>query len=386
MIAFVQPFGLNDPGGGSRILRALVAEAPMPYVSICTRPDPPAQLHRHEVHLSVRPHLGRIESTRLAQYIQAWRLERLLAHRFRRALRTLLQEKGVQVVHAIPHGLDFWNAFEVARSIGAGYVLNVHDDLEYNIGHRAYYEDAAWRLAAAWRSADHRFVISQAMATAYADRFAERPSDVVTDGLTESQIAPEPRSGTATKALYFMGAMHLTYHPNVAVVMNALAESPRVDERHFIFRGSACPVESERVDVEERPFANEETLRHDFDDAGVLYFPLPFGPENASFVKYSLSTKLVTYLGSGVPILYHGPREAAAAQLLAKHEAAVIVDSLQPAAVRQGLAEVRTRGRAIAQNALALGRAAFRLEDQLAVFWGAVERVRSDADTSFPAP
>ena len=25
------------------------------------------------------------------------------------------------------------------------------------------------------------------------------------------------------------------------------------------------------------------------------------------FVRFSLSTKLVTYLGSGLPIIYHGP-------------------------------------------------------------------------------
>ena len=385
MIAFVQPFGLNDPGGGSRILRALIAEAPVPFLSVCTRPDPPARSHAREVHLPVRPHLGRIESTRLAQYIQAWRLEIILAHRFRRALRMLFQERGVEVVHAIPHGMDFWNAFEVARSLGAGYVLNLHDDLEYNIGQRAYYDDAVWRLAAAWRSADHRFVISDAMAESYQRRFAELPCDVVTDGLTEDQIVASPRSGIASKALYFMGAMHLTYHSNVAAVMEALAESSRAEERHFIFRGSACPVEAGSVHVEERPFADEKTLRRDFDDAGVLYFPLPFGPENASFVQYSLSTKLVTYLGSGVPILYHGPREAAAAKLLEAHDAAVIVDSLDPAAVREGLQEVRKRGRIVAQQALALGRAQFRMEDQHATFWGAVERVRSDVDISHSA-
>jgi hypothetical protein len=292
----------------------------------------------------------------------------------------------VEVVHAIPHGMDFWNALEVARSVGAGYVLNVHDDLEYNIGQRAYYEDAVWRLAAAWRAADHRFVISEAMGEAYQQRFANRSCNVVTDGLTAAQIAPEPREGVATKALYFMGAMHLSYHPNVAVVMQALADSSHTAEQRFIFRGSACPVDAAQVTIEERPFADEKTLRRDFDDAGVLYFPLPFGPENASFVKYSLSTKLVTYLGSGVPILYHGPREAAAARLLKAHDAAVIVDSLHPAAVRQGLDEVRRRGPAIAKNALALGRASFRLEDQLATFWGAVERVRSNADTSSYAP
>ncbi len=39
------------------------------------------------------------------------------------------------------------------------------------------------------------------------------------------------------------------------------------------------------------------------------------------FARYSLSTKMVTYAGSGVPILYHGPADSAAYELLNKNNA-----------------------------------------------------------------
>ena len=114
MIAFVQPFGLNDPGGGSRILRALVEEAPMPYLSVCTRPDGPVRPHPHEVHLPVRPHLGRIESTRLARYVPSGRLELLLFGGLSRSTQATLFRRRGYVVHAIPHGMDFGTPREVA--------------------------------------------------------------------------------------------------------------------------------------------------------------------------------------------------------------------------------------------------------------------------------
>ena len=142
----------------------------------------------------------------------------------------------------------------------------------------------------------------------------------------------------------------------------------------MIFRGSMSPVASAMIDVDERPFADEGTLRADFDDARMLYFPLPFGEEYASFVNYSLSTKLVTYLGSGVPILYHGPRQAAAAKLLKAHDAAVIVDSLAPGALVEGLRRIEKDRNDITERALALGQERFRLEDQQATFWQGVQQ------------
>ena len=388
MIAFVQPFGINDPGGGSRILRALLSDAPQPYTSVCTRPSGPERMHPREVHVPTRPHFGRIESTRFAKYLKASYFEKLLASSFKDRLRTTFQKRGVKVVHAVPHGLDFWHAFEVASDMGLPYILNVHDDLEYNIGRRPYYEEAVDRLRQVWQQADQRFVISNAMGETYTRRFGDAPYGVVTDGLILEHIASEPLSAPEQLSVYFMGAMHLTYHANVRALRHALEQWCLATGRcaRLIFRGSTSPVSgSSLLKVEERPFADEETLRKDFDDAGILYFPLPFGKEHTAFVKYSLSTKLVTYLGSGRPILYHGPKEAAAAQLLADHDAALIVDSLDGEALLGGLRELFADGQRYAANALKLGREQFRMEKQQRTFWNGVMRVQEKASGSTEA-
>jgi len=274
--------------------------------------------------------------------------------------------------------MDFWYAREVAWAEHMAYVLNVHDDLEYNIGQRSYYPAAVDRLARAWKTAHQRFVISDAMASAYKERFGDRPCETVTDGLQPEHIASKPAVRAHTNAFYFMGAMHLSYHPNVKALMEALSQHGDSTGMRpaFIVRGSESPVCMPGVDIDERPFANEAAVQADFSDADVLYFPLPFGKENVSFVRYSLSTKLVTYLGTGLPILYHGPREAAAGQLLAQHDAAVMVDSLKPTVLAAAFEEIEYRGRKIAQNGLKLGKDQFRLRDQQKKFWSAIKSVQ----------
>jgi hypothetical protein len=86
----------------------------------------------------------------------------------------------------------------------------------------------------------------------------------------------------------------------------------------------------------------------------------------------------VTYAGSGVPILYHGPANSAAYDLLDRNKAAVLLTSLAPDEIAQVLAGLTGQARAdIAMNALALAEREFMLLDQARKFWGAFSRTLS---------
>ena len=80
---------------------------------------------------------------------------------------------------------------------------------------------------------------------------------------------------------------------------------------------------------------------------------------------------MVTYLGSGVPILYHGPAGTAAHNILAKHQAAALATSLQPNEISAVLADLLRPnvGIQLAENALQLARASFLRADQCKKFW-----------------
>src|SRR5262249_26141697 len=107
-IVFAHPFGLRSPSGGSRIIRALLEEAPFPFISVATSPDtPPATNLGRELHLPLRPAFGRIERTRLAGLADS--TTPLFAKRFARQFEAICRRAKTVAIHSIAHGgLDFY--------------------------------------------------------------------------------------------------------------------------------------------------------------------------------------------------------------------------------------------------------------------------------------
>jgi alkanesulfonate monooxygenase SsuD/methylene tetrahydromethanopterin reductase-like flavin-dependent oxidoreductase (luciferase family) len=109
------------------------------------------------------------------------------------------------------------------------------------------------------------------------------------------------------------------------------------------------------------------------EEVDFLYMPMPFGPEHENFTRYSVSTKMVTYVGSGLPILYHGPTTSAAFDLLRRHKAGIFLTSLSPEEIARSLTELSNAQReAVVRNALDLARREFMLADQTRKFWGTI--------------
>jgi hypothetical protein len=89
---------------------------------------------------------------------------------------------------------------------------------------------------------------------------------------------------------------------------------------------------------------------------------------------------MVTYAGSGVPILYHGPATSAAFDLLNRNEAAVFVTSLEPSEIAAAFSGLTAQRRAeVSASALALAEREFMLVDQTRKFWGAFSKNLSPA-------
>jgi hypothetical protein len=177
-----------------------------------------------------------------------------------------------------------------------------------------------------------------------------------------------------------MGAAHLSYEDNFNSLFEALARLRRegVDARLVTRAGDfGFRVDSRGVPIDSRPWAPQAEVVRDLDDVDVAYMPLPFGPAHAEFVRCSMSTKMVTYLGSGVPILFHGPGDAAAANLLRRADAAVIAESPDPGAIVSALSADRDRMARVAGNALLLARQQFLLPDIRARFWTPIVEQRT---------
>lgn len=378
-IVFLQPFGLASPGGGARILRALLQDAPLPWTSICSNPQrPPETRLGPEIHLPTRPYFGRIERTRFHRLPNLFELS--IAKFFERRLERACVKLGATAIHAIPHRHDFVHGYRVARRLGLRYFLNVHDDPIYTFRRHPARQVCVDNMGEIWRDSDERFVISRNMGEECSFRYGTRPFTVVTDGISHLS---EPRALSFDRLdIYFMGLFHISYEANLQALVRGLQlleEKMPTAATSMTCRSGVIQrhvVEGAR-NLQVLPFGSEEEVQADMKHANLLYLPLPFGEEAGRFVRFSLSTKLITYLGSGIPILYHGPEDAAACKLLRENDAAVIVNSQDADAIATGLQKVMTEpGRAgtCVRNALNLARQRFMLAEQRERFWGAIRK------------
>ncbi|MDP9004043.1 MAG: glycosyltransferase [Verrucomicrobiota bacterium] len=373
-ILFVQPFSLGSAGGGARILRALLEGAPFAWQSVCTLPRKPTPWP-NEIHLPSRPAWGRIEHSRFAPVPNV--SAPFFAPIFRRRLKEHCERQGVRAIHAVPHaGLDFAQVHAVARELALPFFISLHDDLAYTAAAAGAAAERESAMRVAWQEASARFVISEALGREYCERYGARDYQVVTDGLSDL-TPPRRESGSNELRIYFMGLFHMGYERNLRALLDGLALFER-DQPKIAVRVT-CRCEHIRAQVLDGaknvtvlPFANEAQVRADMETADLLYLPIPFGESHENFARYSLSTKMVTYAGSGVPILYHGPPTSAAFDLLNQNNAAVFLTSLAPTEIAATLAGLTTQKLAeTSVNALALAAREFMLADQTRKFWGA---------------
>lgn len=380
-LIFLQSFGLATPGGGSRILRALLEAAPLPWRSVCSSPHPPPKVP-NETHIPARPSWGKIDFSRAAWLPQL--TAPLFAPIFRRNFRRFCRENQIRAIHAIPHrSTEFLIGLEVARELRVPFFLQVHDDFEFTAEHMTSEMRAHRAIKSAWLDADARFVVSERLGQEYCARYGTRRYEIVTDGLERVAPAPVPPKPNALR-VYFMGLFHFTYAPNLRGLIDALQRLALQEsaEISLTLRCGLLPREIQQHAppfVRVLPFGSEEDVARDLEDADLLYMPLQISQEFARFFRFSLSTKMITYLGSGIPIIYHGPTDSAAYQLLEQNRAAFLHTSLDVDPLLEITRKILREpeiGRAVAENALQLARSEFLLERQRRVFWtGVLNRV-----------
>ncbi len=376
-VVFTEPFALASPGGGPRILRSLLQDAPLRVVSICTASAAPARPYRDERHVPIRPDFGRVERTRLTRFIHP--LTPIFSGRFRRRLKEQVTIANACALHAIAHGgLDFHDTFLLAKEMRLPFFLQVHDDVVYTGSGRVPAAKLEQALAEAWQGAAARFVISRELGLEYQRRYGDQEVLVITDGLDE--VAPAARPRTGQLRIYFMGLFHLGYEENLQAFIQALELlRPQFPEKGDCSITLRCDylrpaLQRQSSFVRVLPFGSEADVQADLAEADALYLPLHFSKADEAFGAYSLSTKMVTYLGSGLPIVYHGPAGTAAEKMLRENGAAAFAASLDPAEIAATLRRLLQRENVagITENALRLARRNFLRADQHQRFWNTI--------------
>ena len=379
MLAFIQPYGLEYTGGGSRILRSLLEASPYRYVSICCGPLPPTPVtFTQEIHMPVRPTIKRLEHSRFCKYLGA--VLPITAAQYKHKLSSYLRSINVTGIHAIPQGIDFGYAFDVAQELEIPYYLNVHDELAYNLPNFVELPQCLKYLEKAWKGATERFVISEKMGEEYCRRYGDQKYLVITDGLKNIPKQPKPIVNNRFH-IYFMGSVHISYEKNFVQLIHGLEQlkqlNPNLDIT-LIIRGNVSfrlPVTN--LSIKLLGWGSQDEIIRDMEAVDFLYLPLPFEEKYDPFTRFSMSTKLVTYLGSALPILYHGPQYAAAADLLSKSKSAIIVDTLDAVQIAQIMLHEKTNSHQIVSSALNLAEGDFYLPEIQRRFWDSFSMSRT---------
>lgn len=374
-VVFVQPFGISAHGGSSKVFRGLLAK-PRAQVAILVYGMRPPQARGAEEELFVRERIsmGRLERSRLADACR--RTRSLTWNSSRRKVFAAMSRWSPDHVHLHLQGLGFIHAAEWCRTNRVAFSVSVHDDIRHLASIDPWKSFIEAMVGECWSEAVNRFVISPEIGEEYSRRYGVRSWIQITDGVESVAAVARPVRPNRLNT-YFAGALNVPYEPNFIALQHALkawSTNHPGDEVRLIARGGRS-LRNEVIGapkIEVKPFAAPAEVSRDLEDADFLYLPLSLDPKYSNFAKFSLSTKMITYLAAGVPIFYHGPPDAAAYRLLAKHDACVACFTNDPTDIMMAIDVPEARKIQVALNALNLGRKEFRLEDIQKRFWSSL--------------
>jgi hypothetical protein len=309
-----------------------------------------------------------------------------------RALRKTIKRLQPTCIHVVVQpDCDFAAISAIANECGAPIAASFHDHPKFFLDQEKSTTDDVAMAKDLWLNAACRFVISPEMGDRLCQDFGRRDYEIVTDGVDRFGTV----NGIEAKrkySIYFMGLLHDFYEPNFQSLVQALDQVGRESGVHFVLRiRSSCHPqfgEHTNVRVEYYPFADEATVAEDMERADIMYLPLPFGDNGGAFADLSLSTKMVSYLATGRPILYHGPPASAAGRLLARSNAAfcaTTLGSLSLVSMIQTILSDPSHTQQVAASALQLAKTQFDLSRIRARFWGRMLEGNSSAGATLDA-
>ena len=365
-----------EQGGSFQIFLNLLDQASVTPGVLVYGLDPPHKFYNEsEFFLKERPTFGRLERTRLAGWLSFFRV--LSWQQSRRKVFETMSRWQPDHVHALLHGLGFKHSFDWCRYNNIPFSISVHDDIRHLAAFDLWKDKIECWAAEVWRESTTCFVISQEIGEEYSRRYGKRDWIQITDGLGRVPSGPRSRAPNRLN-VYFAGGLNVHYENSFLAFQQGLKEFSKSKpdwQVRFIARGGRGlqGEDAAAPRIEARPFASQQDVLKDLDEVDLLYLPLSIDPAYSNFAKFSLSTKMITYLGSGLPIFYHGPEDAAVFKLLQKNDACISCHTNDKHDILTALYRMEKSREEIVKNALALGRRDFNINEIRNRFWSSID-------------
>jgi hypothetical protein len=360
-----QPFSLYSNGGGNRILRRLFAGHESDVVSLVVEENAghPQKGAIHEVTVYAAPLVRKWARWKVRNF-RTW-----LRHGLYKASTIKnIQDAALQITYDVLHVVDH-GPFSAALCTDAfcgdkPLWVSFHDHFSTTYG-------LSENTAALWKRANRRLVISEELGEEYCRIFDRAEYELITDGVSEKEIS-EPLKETALPlAVYFAGLLHIEYIPLFKVLADAL---DLLTKQGYQFK-LILRATQQLPFLENRAFAtdyrvmtlDERELKRELDSSAILYLPIKF--TRPDFYLYSLSTKMVGYLGGAGAILYHGPHDSAACHLLTNTNAAISCSNLDAEKLAVDITKLIQNSNGISASAKKLAKQQFAMARMQKQFW-----------------
>lgn len=280
-------------------------------------------------------------------------------------VRKAARAKPYDIIHLIHHGPYSTALFTPEFLRGKQLWVSFHD--HYSTTHTTFESTDAF-----WKKANRRLVISEEMGQEYQRLFGDFDYEIITDGITSEEIkAPREINKAEPVIIYFSGLLHLGYYPLFRTLADALDVLTRqAISFKLVLRGTQELdfLNNRLFAIEYRAgFISDDAIKQELDAASILYLPIKFS--DADFYLYSLSTKMVSYLGAPGSILYHGPLDSAACRLMERSGAAVCCGSLNADDLVKDLQTLLEGRSEVSANAKLLAKTDFNLTGIQERFW-----------------
>ncbi|MBD2753313.1 glycosyltransferase family protein [Spirosoma validum] len=360
-----QPFSLYANGGGSRILRRLYEgnEEHVHSLVVKTYSSKKTEGAITETIILVSPILKPWMKWHLRN-ITLWYQKHFSYSCTIKRLQTIAVSIPHDIIHATDHGIYSAALCDYAKQNNKQLWVSFHDHFKTSGGS----EESTKKL---WHQASRRLLISNELGREYCRLLGNKDFQIITDGLKETEIIAPKLKLNDPISIYFAGLLHIDYVPLFQVLFHALNELSTMGYRfNLILRGTQHITfpKKELFSIVYKPFTlNEEELKEEMHKADILYLPIKFSDNY--FYQYSLSTKMIGYLGAPGAILYHGPEDSAANFLLSTSDSAIGCHNLDSQTLLKKILLLIDNNLSIISNAKHIAINRFSMDKIKNLFW-----------------
>jgi glycosyltransferase involved in cell wall biosynthesis len=210
----------------------------------------------------------------------------------------------------------------LADTLTIPYHLTVHDDpiVELPASHKAGGENALKKIISHAQSMD---VITDRMRKGYKEKYG-KDAVVITRGIPDDFPVNDERDANQIHIL--MGGYGNAAAPWPKPLIDAVRD---LNDTHVcmlhLFDPKLKIYESEQVKIYEG--MPEVAFNLFLKNMHIGYACDGLTSERLAFAQLSLPTKIITYIGAGIPFVYHGPKDSTVGDLIAHYQVGIIVAS-----------------------------------------------------------